>query len=344
MSLLQLSESLDSLKNYMETLGLNPPETDLTVCFLGGELSTLNYDYLCKAKYLVEASMKAFSSIVLGMQTNLIMSTGKLDLIYELFDGNIGTSIDNFSDARRFKGSANLYRETFHKNLNHISETKGKSLGACYVVSGESITYAEKEISLAKKNGYPIKLIVARQNYKGESSFQFDTDIDALTDMYIKTLNDWFMQSQVAIDPLLYMLNRKLSQLGDRTQGCFESCNFTNKCHTQGVSIEPNGDFYFCQELADLKVLKLGNLISGDLDNLPITTAKLREENIAVTCSACEHFVSCKGGCMAYSVDLGRGFSNKDPYCSLYYRIFSRIDDLIREHGLNEVLKWRNAL
>jgi len=344
LSLLDLSESLNSLKIYMKNIGLLPISTEVTVCFLGGELTTLNINYLRKAKLLVEGALSDFQGVLIGMQTNLIMSTHKLDEVYDLFDGNLGTSVDNFTDARRFKGSGKLYKDTFDKNISHLRSHKNKSLGACYVVSDEGFQNVLKEVDLAKKNKYPLKLIMARQSYKGDSYFDFVNGLEKATDLYLNILEQWFMKSDVPLDPFLYMLNRKLAQLGDTTLGCFESCNFTNSCHKQGVSIEPNGDFYFCQEMADLKSLRLGNLIESEFDTKPVEVSQFRESNISITCSSCEHFVSCKGGCMAYSVDLGLGYQNKDPYCSMHYAIFSKLDQLIDQYGISEVIKWKNSL
>lgn len=344
LTLLDLSESLNSLKIYMKNIGLVPEATEVTVCFLGGELTTLNINFLKKAKSLVEMSLSNFCSVLIGMQTNLIMSTDKIDDVYSLFNGNIGTSVDNFTESRRFKGSAKLYKETFDKNVSHLKNSGRNNIGACYVVSDEGIDNVEKEIELAEKNKYPLKLIMARQSYKGDAHFDFSNRLEEVKELYLSLLDEWFMKSNVPIDPFLYMLNRKLTQLGDTTLGCFESCNFTNTCHKQGVSIEPNGDFYFCQEMADLKSLRLGNLIVAEFDSKPIEVSQFRESNIGVTCSSCEHFVSCKGGCMAYSVDLGLGYSNKDPYCSMHYAIFSKIDQMIDQYGVSEVIKWKNSL
>ncbi|MCY9866122.1 SPASM domain-containing protein [Vibrio coralliirubri] len=342
MSLLNLSESIDSLKLYMGSAGVNPKTTTLTVCLLGGELTTLSITYLRQVKELLKQGFTEFRDIEIGIQTNLIMTTAKLDDVYRLFNGNIGTSIDNFSDARKFKGSSERYRDIFNQNVEHIKKGYGDTLGGCYVVSTGSMKYVASEVSLAEEREHPLKLIVGRQSAIGEEVFS-QRQLNKLTNLYVSLLEGWFMRSSVALEPFLYMLNRKLSLLGGELDP-FESCNMTNKCHAQGVCMEPNGDFYFCQELADLKKMKLGNLLTGELDSMPIDVSKFREASITIGCSSCLHFNACKGGCMAYALDAGALPSAKDPYCSLHYAVYSKIDEMLDTYEKAEIIKWKKTL
>lgn len=342
MSLLDLSESIDSLKSYMNSIGVDSASTTVTVCLLGGELTTLSLTYLRQAKELLKQGFADFAGIVIGIQTNLIMTTAKLDQVYRLFEGNVGTSVDTFSAARKFKGSAETYKSIFEKNREHVEDTYGTTLGGCYVVSSDSVKHLESEVVLANQKGYPLKLIVGRQSYNGDSVFTRDK-LDDLIKLYLKLLDGWFMRSSVSLDPFLYMLNRKLVLLGGELDP-FESCNMTNQCHRQGACVEPNGDFYFCQELADLKKMKLGNLLTGEFDITPLEASIFRESSTTIGCSACEHFIACKGGCMAYAIDAGALPSAKDPYCSLHHAVYSKLDMLLSNYSKSEVLKWKKSL
>lgn len=342
MSLLDLSESIDSLKSYMGSIGVTPSTTTVTVCLLGGELTTLSLSYLRQAKELLKQGFANFADIDIGLQTNLIMTTAKLNEVYKLFNGNVGTSIDNFSAARKFKGSAQAYKAIFEKNRDHIEAKYGTTLGGCYVVSSDSVKHLESEVDLANRKGYPLKLIVGRQSSNGEAVFAREK-LEDLIKLYLKLLDGWFMHSSVSLDPFMYMLSRKLVLLGGELDP-FESCNMTNQCHKQGACVEPNGDFYFCQELADLKKMKLGNLLTGEFDIAPLEASIFRESSITIGCSACDHFIACKGGCMAYALDAGALPSAKDPYCSLHHAVYSRLDELLSSYPKSEVLKWKKSL
>jgi sulfatase maturation enzyme AslB (radical SAM superfamily) len=45
-------------------------------------------------------------------------------------------------------------------------------------------------------------------------------------------------------------------------------CPYWRSCSANSLNIEPNGDIYTCQEMADVGVGKLGNAISGEWDDV----------------------------------------------------------------------------
>ena len=342
--LVEVEKCLTGVVMYVEeNLPQSANSIDLTICLLGGELSTLPVAYLKKVKDLMLRKMALFKSITIGMQTNLIMSTSKLDNIHVLFDGKIGTSVDNFTNSRTLNGCPDKYRTILRRNILHLKENHKASIGACYVVIGDKLSDVEKEVDKANNDKYSLKLIIGRKNSSGFKSNDSGNLIE-LEALYLKLLNDWFMKSSIAIDPFLYMLNRKIDLISGNGLTCFESCNHTNKCHEVGLCIEPNGDYYYCQELADLNTLKLGNFLSGEFNCNVKDLSLFREVNIMSNCSSCLHFQSCKGGCMAYSLDQGYGATSKDPYCSIYNALFERIDELINQSNYKDLIKWKNIL
>lgn len=343
MSNTELGESCDSLKSYMHSLKIDPKDTAVTVCMLGGELTTLSLNRLREVKEIVESKLSNFRDLEIGLQTNLIMSGDKMLDVYDLFDGNVGTSIDNFSSARKFKGSSTRYRQIFSDNYLKVKSERGVSLGACYV-AGSNKELTRKEYEEAKIQGYPLKLIAARQSYAGERTADTSIERTAITESFIEIFDDWFMRGDAAVEPFAYMVNKKVLLAEGAGSHEFESCIFTDKCHSQGVSIEPNGDFYFCQELADLKVMKLGNLVEGSVDKTAIAASQFRSANILASCATCEHYKVCRGGCMANSIDGLVGAHNKDPYCKMYKEIFNRIDKAIEKVGYSKIKQWLNQL
>lgn len=343
MSMSDLSESCDSLKLYMNSLGLDFGSTQITMCLLGGELSTLSLEHLKKVKELILQKFNNFKTIEVGLQTNLIMSGQKAIDIYDLFNGNIGTSVDNFSSARKFKGSSEQYREIYSSNYELIKNERKANIGVCYV-AGKNSEHTLAEYNLAKKNQYPIKLIAARQNYVGQHELKAEKDREELLHTFLQIFDDWFLKSASVVDPFMYMVKKKISVIEGGANESFESCNFTDKCHKQGVCIEPNGDYYFCQELADLKTLRIGNLITGEYDPSVVGVSEFRSGNIMAACSSCPHYMACRGGCMAYSIDADLGFYSKDPYCKFYTYIFNKIDDGINKFGIQKVKEWLNSI
>ncbi|TOJ22795.1 hypothetical protein CGI42_28820, partial [Vibrio parahaemolyticus] len=55
-----------------------------------------------------------------GVQSNLLASKRKLDEVYKLFDGRIGTSIDNFTKQRKLGTSSTRYRKMLTSSLQHV--------------------------------------------------------------------------------------------------------------------------------------------------------------------------------------------------------------------------------
>lgn len=88
-------------------LGINP--THLTAQFIGGEIAMVPSAELDQHIAVIkDACAKRSISYVFGAQSNLIVSDRRAAVLYDQFEGRLGTSIDLTSNTRTIKGDADI--------------------------------------------------------------------------------------------------------------------------------------------------------------------------------------------------------------------------------------------
>ncbi|WP_425263673.1 SPASM domain-containing protein [Vibrio owensii] len=334
-----LEKSVIRVFEVWEKIGINP--THVTLEYVGGEVTMLPMETLRKMVLVVRALFKEKQVEVRdGVQSNLLCSKRKLDDLLELFDGRVGTSIDNWSDQRRFNGSSHKYRTFFLKSESHIQENHNVILPAVITVDKHNIDHLVYELELANKIE---RSLVFRAIFEGGSAGVEMLSSESISKAYVELFDEWVQKKDIIVDPFYTLLKRRMRHRRGLLDEVNSYCSWKSNCAKQSLSLEPNGDLYVCQELADAKTFKLGNAIAGDIDYGLIEKLFQRESAINDECGSCDYLNDCRGGCMVHSINAGLDYLAKTPYCGAWKSIFSHIDNALNQDE-RAIKRWLHAL
>lgn len=115
-----------------QKLGISP--THLTAQYIGGEILTVPHAELLECvTYLRDMAASRGIQFVDGVQSNLIGSPARAKRLYDLFEGRLGTSVDDMSDVRTVAGSPEKYRLIW-KEADTALRRERSVPGAVYVL------------------------------------------------------------------------------------------------------------------------------------------------------------------------------------------------------------------
>ncbi|SFV85802.1 hypothetical protein MNB_SUP05-SYMBIONT-4-1266 [hydrothermal vent metagenome] len=331
MPIADLKKSLSfALSNFLSRT------SEKTVCgaeVIGGEVMILPTDYL---KQSVDAIRQIVGNKVkrvdVGCQSNLIGSKKKIKALMDIVDDySIGTSIDSFTNKRTIHGDADKYRQLASEGAAYLSKISGDKIGTVIVCDKDNINKIVDEYKIAQQDQ---RRITIRPIFAGKHSIDY-LDPNLLGEHWSALIDIWFIQGDTAIEPLMRMTK---SMLGMRTEEV--GCPHWRSCSANSLNIEPNGDLYICQEMADAGAGKLGNAIAEEWDDEMYLTLSKRQTNIDQECQQCQWYKYCQGGCMMESFTETGSFYSRPNNCTAWKIIFKSIDDNIQKYGQQESINW----
>ncbi|MEZ8292771.1 SPASM domain-containing protein [Vibrio splendidus] len=343
-----VDDALRAFENSLEFMvnKTKKPVTHLTVEYVGGEVSMIPIEHL---KAIVEGVRvicrdKGIQSTD-GVQTNLICSTKIIDEMYVLFEGRLGTSIDNHTGQRLLAGSSKKYQTKLKKSQLHLLEQFRYQVPAVITIDKNNAECITDEVSLAITDR---REIVLRPIFQGGSAITAIDD-SALTQALLSGFERWVLKTAVIIEPYYSLLMKRYQSLNpEATENegydeCSSYCSWQHDCTKKSMSIEPNGDLFVCQELADHGFGRYGNALSQQYDEKTYDALSSRSELLPQSCFKCHYFNDCQGGCMMHSIESGRGVYGLTPYCNTWKALFKAMDDIIFEQP-TKIAKWIQVL
>ena len=337
-------ESLDSALSFVEELwarlGLNP--TFLNIEYVGGEILLIEPAELTK---MVMQTRERFArrgvEVRDGAQSNLIGSPRRIEHLYDLFSGRVGTSIDRFSGQRTLGHSADggkRYR-VFQLHVESALEaTRSVTPPAVLALDAKTLPHLMEELRLSAQERREMTLRPIFQGGSAIESVTADEMGDSLAQAF-KWWNDAGMPMNV--EPFASLLRRRCDESQITDNGY---CAWQSDCSEKSLSIEPNGDLFICQELADMDQLRLGNALTRTFDAELFAKIKLRQERLDAGCFECPYFKSCQGGCLQQSLEGGGGLYGKTQWCEAWKRLFRAMDEAISVTGAQRLLGRMNSL
>lgn len=340
MTLSELSDCIDGLELFWRKTGISP--NYLNIEYVGGEIMLIDPDSLSEMVNMVRDRLGSRATIRDGAQSNLIGSSRRVSQLYELFDGRVGTSVDNFSNQRQLgnKGSqeskARKYKTFFIEKSNEAEAISGEAPPAVITLDKFNVDKVVDEIKIG---------VSQRRNLTLRPVFQGGRDIDGINDAELgQAMVDGFKEwvklgMSIRVEPFVTLFRKRL---GLNLDDSF--CAWQRDCAIRSLSIEPNGDFYVCQELADTETFKLGNLILKDFDFELHSRLAKRVDMLDKGCFECPYFSSCQGGCMQQSTEVGTGMYGKTQWCKSWKMLFSEMDEYILSFGRDRLKARFNTL
>jgi radical SAM protein with 4Fe4S-binding SPASM domain len=341
MTLSDFKKSLDSLELFWKKNGI--AFNYLTIEYVGGEILLMPEEELVQ---IVLYARKFFSekgiTVLDGAQSNLLGSKAKIDALFSLFENRVGTSIDDFSEQRTIGGNHSKYKTFFIKSESHIRKSvRSKSTPGIFTMDSVNISNTVHQI---KKSAYAGRNITIRPVFQGGCSIN-PVSPEQLSGAMVDSLGAWFMKMPIILEPMLSLLKKRLSETTGVYPGVnMDFCSFQANCTSKSASLEPNGDVYICQDLADAGFGKFGNAISDDWDIELFNLISKRPERLDPSCYSCPYLKSCQGGCMLKSVEEGLDWYGKSSLCLAWKNTFKKIDMLVAENDINDICKWLDRI
>lgn len=330
-------ESLDFIWRVWNEKGIAPEY--LTIEYVGGEILLVPPKELEETvKYARRFFKSKGVTMKDGVQSNLIGSSRRLSQLFDLFNGRVGTSIDNTTEKRTLKGSRESYVEHFNSADDHFKKNHAAVIPGVFTMDRESISGVGNEI---KKASREMRNITIRPVFKGGLDDVNFVTPEQLAEAMVESFDLWFMRSNIILEPHAQLLKKWLSltsRKGDNDSN--DLCPFQNNCAKRSLSLEPNGDLYVCQELGDIGEYSLGNAVFNAWNDESWDVVSKRPDNLDPMCQACPYLAVCQGGCMMQAIQDGKGPYGRPDYCYSWKAIFGRIESGIAQHGVEKVSEW----
>lgn len=343
MKLEDLNRSMKFICEIIKKYSFGGNRNIVNVQYVGGELLTIPVDYFRNFTKIVDNNLsEIFSEVVSSGQTNLIGSKEKIMELCHTLDGHIGSSLDISTAQRTIKKSAKKYDTIFFKSLDVVKRLTGSFPSSIIVIDEKMKPYLFDNIKFAENKNMHLTL---RPVFQGGMPIDTLTE-NSLTDIYNNVFDYWFMKSNIAIEPFIGMVRKRLlkNNLGENDFENISGCNFQHNCATSSINLEPDGSLYVCLDMADGKHYSIGNAIKEEINEENLNLLMSRTEKLNTDCLNCDYFSACQGGCMNEAIEQTDNVFGKTKYCSTWKSLFHKIDESIKKFGDEEVKLWIKSL
>ncbi|WP_170954173.1 SPASM domain-containing protein [Thalassospira xiamenensis] len=310
-----------------------------SVQYIGGEILTVPRMQLHNCvNYARDRLAMVFDTVRDGVQSNLIGSEDRVVGLQTLFGHRIGTSVDTFGDQRKIVGDPEVYRHMLSKSRAVLMRRRKTNPSAVFVLDAQGVKNAAAEADIAQENNYGLGF---RPVFRGGRSVNA-ASIDDLVDTYVDVFDQWVFKKTIIIQPFFQLLASRLAtRSGDSAQLFSEGgCPFQSKCGALSLNLEPNGDLYICQDMADSDQFCLGNAVRGEFKEGIWESLCRRSEHLTSECQSCPYRRECEGGCMSEAIHRTGDPYGRTDLCPVWKSLFSRIDEVIDDHGCDKLRGW----
>lgn len=315
-------------------LGHKGREGHISIQYVGGEILTVPYRTLSAQVDLARGIFaQRFLSVRDGAQSNLIGSAARVAALDNLFEGRVGTSIDNHTDQRTAKGSSQIYKKISTDRQNELRNKRGRPVSGVLVVDAASLPFVRDEVLKAMSEGYALTL---RTVFAGGSDIA-PANVEAVRLAYLAAAEDWLGSFAVPIEPFHQLfagrLARKSGDISLLAQ--VAGCPFQSDCARYSLNLEPDGGLYICQDMADSGQFRLGNAIDGRFETGLWGELDQRRQHLDEECRSCPWRRECQGGCMSEAIHHTGSIYGRTKLCPVWKALFARFDRFIQETGVD---------
>jgi uncharacterized protein len=339
---------LDAAVGWIDDLKSTVDKLD--IIFHGGEPLTAGVDFYRRALPRLRQTGRG-KNPRLSMQSNLWPLTDEFCEMFAEYSVSLGTSLDGpeeITDNQRGRG---YFRRTMAGI--ELARRHGLSIGCICTFTSQSVSHADEIIDFFIHEGLSFTVHAAvpplvegglgresgvtfAQTVLGAATDRWSLSPDAYGSLLVRLLDSYLSNLQRIRIGTLDQLIRSISS------GEGGICTYRD-CLGCYLAIAPDGSIYPCQRFTGLNSFCLGHVQEQPgLERLRQTPAWQmfleREKRLREECGNCPCFNICKGGCPYNALAAGGGSFNgfKDPYCSSYRKIFSRITELALEEVFSE--------
>jgi uncharacterized protein len=335
----QITVIYGRIARYLASIGVRRVD----VYWQGGEVMVLSPEWCRSAARSINSLMRAHHLKVQHfLQTNLMDYSPDWDsVLWEFFDGMLGSSLDYPNVHRRFK---NLVGDAYNRHwIDRFREAsrRGMNLTVISVPNEATLTISPQDFYRYYTEEVGLKNIQINMPFASGPAANMRRELlldpVALGDFLAGLLEIHFSRDdRVILDPFQGIVDRITRGEAAAKVPCF----FCPNCVNSFFCVGPSGEIGQCDAwVGSYPHLNFGNLLESD-DLGPLLASPARKELASrpahlltdSECLACKYFSLCNGGCPVRTKS-GKGTPNsRDPYCETYKRVFACIAEHVHSN------------
>jgi radical SAM protein with 4Fe4S-binding SPASM domain len=330
----RLPRLVQAVLDYMD----DEQHARLSVYWQGGEVFTLPPDWVrTAARAFRTAACDRGKEVAHYLQSNLVTLTDDwIELVFEVFDGSIGSSLDYPNLHRRRKGGRpDEFNPQWVRNFR-AAQRVGIHVGVISVPNAETLRIGAERFYTYFVDEVGVTDFQINTPFAGgepnvvKSGYPLDPDrlgvfLCDLADIWVERGYD----RGVKLGPFGELLDH--FRYGQARLPCIWNRN----CAGAFLCIDPLGNVSQCDcWAASYADFHFGNVfeerrLAGVLRQSAVHR-RFRERPAALVrqgeCIDCEYLSLCHGGCAVRSYTAAGRLEARDPYCPAYRQVFARME------------------
>ena len=322
-----------SVLDYMESTGSAAAE----VYWQGGEVMMLGPGWFAAAHETMTAAAASRGFVFNHyLQSNLIgYGPHWNDVLRQMFNGAVGTSMDHPNDHRRLKdGSTERYTAAW---LDAVASAKGAGLQVSVIAvlhEGSLRAGAEAFLRFFAESAHIDDLQVNLPFPGGPGHGGHTLDAERTSRFLVELLDAWASQYRdrgLRLAPFVELVNHYLGRPARLP------CIWQANCADEFVTIDARGQVALC----DCWVTSYPRYAFGNVFETPSLPAMLAASEARLelrrrpgrlmtleACASCEYLALCHGGCPVRTLAAKQTILAKDPYCEVYQTVFAKCREI----------------
>ena len=271
-----------------------------------------------------------------GEVRNIIQSNGTLineEWANFILEKNVmfGVSIDgpkeiHDKNRKNFEGNGSF--ERIIAGIKMLREIGLNRIGSIVLVTKDNVDYPDDVYNILRTCGVTSSVLhFCSETEDGISSLIPDFDKAV---RFFKRLFDLWIEDDDPSFRIRNFTNVLRVLCGGRPVECaslYKGCR-------QFITVDNQGDVYFCHRLVRNREFKMGNLMEKSLSEIIAASEKFYTEasDIPKECFLCKWFPACGGGCAQERLVASGRFNSRHPECELKKTLFSYIEQRVKNY------------
>lgn len=340
MSLEHLAVLFERIGAYLARSGAR----NVDVYWQGGEITILPRQWCLDAGQSIKSIMSNHGlRVAQFLQTNLMDYDASWDaVIWQLFDGVIGSSLDFPNVHRSFRGVSGAgYNDVWAARYRE-AVSRGLEVSVISVPNRETLLVAPEDFYRYYVEELGIRNLQVNTPFAAGPSRllaeELLLDPMALGDFIAGLIDVWLSRDdRVTLSPFQAIIDGMTRGQAHANTPCF----FCPNCVNGFFCLGPKGEVAQCDAwLGSYPERNFGNLLDTEdvgkilLSPERMTLARRPAELIGASqCPECSYFPLCHGGCAVRTMSVAGSLDRPDPYCETYKRMFAALDRHVKTRG-----------
>lgn len=284
-------------------------------------------------------------TIINSVQTNATLLNDNFIDVFARHCFRVSISLDGPADLHDVSRKDKKGNATFERVMESVAALKARQIpvGAITVLNKLNIGRMPEIYEFFNREGIHLRINPVQRQGRARSAYyevalspiEYGREMIRIFDMWYYDKN-----TNIMVDPFRIIIGNVMTDT-------VYSCDFRRSCHSEVISISPDGGVYPCGQFNGLKEYYLGNIYANSLEDI-MRTANMKEllnrvpENIRA-CSICKYNEICNCGCTVSAVSKNGNIMEPDFYCAGRKILFQHIIYTI-ECDISNTLKLKRSI